>query len=572
MKNQLFVLLAMSGLALLSCKSETISDPLIIEPVKEWGPDSTRSITGYFAERGLKKHHSSASDGYILCNPAASSDTYLLNKSGEVVHVWESDLCSMQGYLKENGNLVRLERDIDFPVFAAGGQAGMIREYDWDGNKIWEFEYATDKVLLHHDIELKPNGNILAISYDALTYDEAVAAGRDPANTPKGGIWLDKVIEVKPNYPVGGDIVWEWRMRDHLVQDFDETKDNYGVVADHPERINFNIDDEPRQAPPPQQIEQIKKMGWVTSNASADTWNSDISHVNAIVYNPELEQIAISSPEYSEIFIIDQSTTTEEAKSEEGGKYGQGGALLYRWGNPENYDRGTEEDRQLYYQHDVRWIPEGVEGAGSLLVFNNGVPNYEDNMEDPFQAFAQSQSPDPQIKVSDVSTYSAVYQIKPPITEEDTYTIEDDKAFGPDGPEWVYTAPDTLSFFSPFVSGAERLQNGHMLILSGAQGQMFEINKEKQIVWEYWNPYFHDYKLPDGSPAQPVGPFIFAQYRVKEYPKDYSAFKGKSMAAITPQPETFTPEPFPGPSKAEDLGQTEEEDEMDEAEKYESGQ
>ena len=313
MKNQFVSLACLLGLFLLSCTSEKVSEPAVTDPEIHWGPDSTRSVTGYFADRGLLKHHSSASDGYVLFNPGASSATYLMNKSGEIVNSWDSDLCCMQGYLKENGNLVRLERDDDFPVFAAGGQAGMLREYDWEGNRLWEFEYATDKVLLHHDIAIKPNGNILAISYDALTYEEAVAAGRDPNNTPKGGVWLDKVIEIKPTFPEGGEIVWEWRMRDHLVQDIDESKANFGVIADHPGRLNFNIHDEPQQAPPPAQIEQFKKMGWVTSNATHDTWNSDITHVNAIVYHPKLEQIAISSPEYSEIYIIDQSTTNRRS-------------------------------------------------------------------------------------------------------------------------------------------------------------------------------------------------------------------------------------------------------------------
>ena len=574
MKNHLLALVTILGLSFLSCTSEQISDPLIIDPIIQWGPDSTRSVTGYFSERGLKKHHSSASDGYILMNPGASTDTYLMNKSGEVVHIWKGDLCSMQGYIKENGNLVRLERDPDFPVFAAGGQAGIIREYDWEGNQLWEFKYANDKVLLHHDFEIKPNGNILAISYDALSFEEAVAAGRDPENTPKGGIWLDKVIEIQPEYPVGGKIVWEWRMRDHLIQDQYEDKDNYGVVADNPSKININVDDEPNQAPPPEQIEQIKKMGWVTSNASYDTWNSDVTHTNAIVYHPELEQIAISVPEYSEIYIIDQSTSSDEAETGEGGKSGKGGSILYRWGNPQNYDRGTEEDRQLYYQHDIRWIPDNVFGSGSLLVFNNDIPNYDDALNSAFEVIAQTGSPDPPIKISDVSSYSAVYQINPPVDADGNYELDGNNAYEPVAPEWVYTAPDTMSFYSPFVSGAERLDNGNMLVLSGAQGRMFEVNEDKQVVWEYWNPFYDDYKLPDGSPAQPGGPFIFAQYRVKEYPKKYVGFKGKDMSALDQQPEVFVPEAIPAQSGAlqNDEAPHGDEEELDMAEQYESGQ
>ena len=226
----------------------------------------------------------------------------------------------------------------------------------------------------------------------------------------------------------------------------------------------------------------------------------------------------------------------------------------------------------MYHQHDVRWIPEGTEGAGALLVFNNDIPNKEDSMDSPFQAIAERQHPDPDIKISEVSSYSAVYLIDPPLKEDGNYELDDNMAFGPPQPDWVYAPADTLSFFSPFVSGAERLANGHMMVLSGAQGRMFEVNTGNQIVWEYWNPYYHDYRLPDGSPAQPNGPFIFAQYRIKEYPKDFEAFKDKTLTPISPQPEVFIPDPIPAKPSQKNEETTEAEEEEDMAEKYESGQ
>ena len=82
--------------------------------------------------------------------------------------------------------------------------------------------------LIHHDIELMPNGNVLAISYEAKSQEEAIAAGRDPEHVTKAGLWPDKIIEIKPSGKTGGEIVWEWHMWDHLVQDHDPTKNNYG--------------------------------------------------------------------------------------------------------------------------------------------------------------------------------------------------------------------------------------------------------------------------------------------------------------------------------------------------------
>jgi hypothetical protein len=44
---------------------------------------------------------------------------------------------------------------------------------------------------------------------------------------------------------------------------------------------------------------------------------------------------------------------------------GRSGDLLYRWGNPANYDCGTAEDQMLFHQHDVQWIKPGLPGEGN---------------------------------------------------------------------------------------------------------------------------------------------------------------------------------------------------------------
>ena len=93
--------------------------------------------------------------------------------------------------------------------------------------------------------------------------------------------------------------------------------------------------------------------------------SGDWMHANAVNYHPGLDQIAISSRRFNETWIIDHGITTEEAS-------GPAGDLLYRYGNPEAYGRGTAEQRVLFGQHDVQWIPDGHPQAGKLMVFNNG--------------------------------------------------------------------------------------------------------------------------------------------------------------------------------------------------------
>lgn len=513
-----------------SCKNDNSKEQITDKTeIRQWKPEDTRTITGFTSKRGLISKTDQATDGYVLFSPGNSTQSYLMNMDGDVVHSWTGELSTLlHGYLLENGHLIRLERDDDFPTFAAGGQAGRIREYDWDGNMVWDFEYANENELTHHDIEILPNGNILAIAYEVKTPEEAEEAGRDPKHTAKAGIWPDKIIEIKPTKPSGGEIVWEWHMWDHLIQDIDSTKQNYGVIADNPQKININIHAE---GPPPmtaEQIEGMKKMGFATSNATVDNQTSDISHVNAIGYNAELDQIVISIPHFNEIYIIDHNTTTEEAK-------GNAGDLLYRWGNPANYGKGTKEDQKLFGQHDIKWIPAGYPGAGNLLVFNNDIVNPNNKLPSVFAAL-MSPNPDPQVSIADIANYSAVLEFIPPINEKGNYEIGDG-AFGPLEPTWTYTAPDKYSMYSAFISGAQRLKNGNTLITSGAKGRLIEVTPGNEIVWEYWNPYNFNYKLPDGSPAQPTGPFVYGQFRSTHFTLDFPAFASKDLKPMLPQPE-----------------------------------
>ncbi len=554
MKINAYVAVASVMCLVYSCKTETSKDTIAENTeIRQWKPEDTRSITGVTAKRGLIKKTDGATPGYVLFQPAQSTKTYLMAMDGSIVHQWNGELNSMNAYLLENSHLVRLERDVDFPTFAAGGQAGRIREYDWDGNVLWDFEFADEDELIHHDIEVMPNGNILAISYEAKSPEETIAAGRDPKFIPKAGIWPDKIIEIKPAKPQGGEIVWQWRMWDHLIQDIDSTKNNYGVIAENPRKLNINVHGEESPPMTEEQLEGMKKIGFATSNATVDNRGSDITHTNAISYNAALDQIAISVPGYNEIMIIDHSTSTEEASGNSGGKWGHGGDLLYRWGNPESYGRGTKEEQMLYGQHDIKWIPEGYPGAGNLMVFNNDIINPDNKLPSMWAAFGSAKSPDPQVSISDVGNYSAVYEITPPVNEDGSYAIPEEGPMGPEEPTWTYMAPDKYSFYSAFISGAHRMKNGNTFITSGAKGRFMEVTPNNRIVWEYWNPYNDHYTLPDGSAAQPGGPFLFGQFRGTHFDTDYPAFSGRELKPINPQPEPFVFKMPPPPAETDSI-------------------
>lgn len=398
-------------------------------------------------------------EGYFLFAPEYRKESYLVDHNGREVKVWRHNYWQVMGtYLMENGNLIRTSNRIPNTNFPFGGFTGRVEMYDWNENMIWEFEYSNQTVLLHHDIEVLPNGNILMIAWENKNSQEAIEAGVNPDLISSNKICPDHIIEVKPTYPSGGTIVWEWHMWDHLIQEYDESKNNYGDISEHPELININ-----------------------------HVNYSDIAHINSIDYNEEYDQILLSVRHYNEIWVIDHSTTTEEAAGHSGGRYGKGGDLLYRWGNSQTYDMGTSQDQQLFFQHDARWVEEGRPGEGNILVFNNGNGRTEE-------------------------LYSSVVEITPPRNEQGRFIRENSTVFGPQSPVWIFQTENKTDFYAKHLSGAQRLPNGNTLICHGEDGYFIEVNSENEIVWSYENTIT----------ASDVNPISDDCFTVQYYPVDYA--------------------------------------------------
>jgi hypothetical protein len=410
--------------------------------------------------------------GYTLIAPLNSTKVYLIDLEGRVVKMWETGVIpGASTYLLENGHLLRAGHLGPKGTINGAAAGGRILEFTWDGEVVWDFTYATPKSQQHHDIHKMPNGNVLMIVWDKKTKEEAIAAGRRP-DTIKGDFLADAIIEVKPTGKKTGEIVWEWHAWDHLVQDYDKTKANYGNVAAKPERIDINFGSGMMAGMMAKKddLEKLKDLGYVGGGtpipkgpggfgAIAPDW----MHSNSITYNAELDQILLSVHSFNEIWIIDHSTTTQEAAGSTGGKYGKGGDLLYRWGNPKAYRHGTNADQRLFGQHDAQWIPKGYPGAGNILIFNNG-----------------SGRPG--------GLYSSVDEIEPPLDATGKYTRKPGLPFGPEKPKWSYTAERKSDFFAMLISGAHRLPNGNTLICSGTNSTVFEVTLEGKTVWRFVNP------------------------------------------------------------------------------------
>jgi hypothetical protein len=439
---------------------------------------------------GLAVNDPQAFQGYTLLSTMMTKKAYLIDMQGRVVKTWKADRNSLHcSYLLENGNLLRpTDLGGDDRSFGGGpGSLGRVQEITWDGEIAWDYKLFNDKQLFHHDLTKLPSGNYLFVVWDKKTGDESVAAGRKPALVDKY-LLPDSLVEVKPTGKTSGEVVWEWHLWDHLIQDADSSKANYGDVAAHPELVDINYVDNPMPAPPPTQAAKkddtakLKTIGYVASPASqAQRVNPDWTHVNSVDYNPDLDQVMLSVHEFSEVWIIDHGTTTAEAADHKGGRQGKGGDLLYRWGNPHAYRAGTKADQRLFAQHNAQWIDKGLPGAGHMLVFNNGPRRPDGN-------------------------YSSIDEVVLPVDAQGRYERTNGSHFGPDQAVWSYSAPKKPDFYSTFISGTHRLPNGNTQICSGANGTIFEVTPDKEIVWKYLNPAKGGFGPGRGGPGGPPRP------------------------------------------------------------------
>jgi len=395
------------------------------------------------------------SEGYTLFTSLSDDRVFLMNNCGEVVNQWDfSGKNSRQVYLLENGNLLQ-----------GNGFNADLR--DWNNNILWSLDYmAVLGVRMHHDIEPLPNGNFLVLIRDPYTNTEMFEQGMD-TSYPEDTLVLERIIEIQPVGTDSATIVWEWKLFDHLVQDFDSSKPNFGIVADNPQRLNVNYE---------------------------DGHGSNPIHANAIDYNEDLDQIAISSRHLSEVLIIDHSTTTVEASSNSGGIYGKGGDFLWRWGNPEVYNKGTFADRKIGSQHDIKWIPDGPH-QGKLSVFSN-------------DGYGSDQ------------TASSIHIIDPN-DNNGVYSMNSGK-FLPDDYFWSYDG----TILGEVMVGSSRcgmqiMSNGNALINETDKGRLSEVDGAGNVVWVYIiptaaNSTFNQFETPLGT----------GSFRAHRFPENYPGLDG----------------------------------------------
>jgi len=427
-----------------------------------------------------------AQDGYNMIVPLFGNGATLVDMCGEVVHAWtsaDSLRNTTWSYLQENGDIVMTLRQANVAndVIWTGGGGGIIERRTWDNDVVWSYTLNDSLYRLHHDIHVMDNGNVLALVWELKDSLEYIAAGGD-MSLIDDVIWSEVILELEPNGNGGADVVWEWSAWDHLVQDYDETKSNYGVIADNPQKINLNSNTSQGQQP-----------------------LADWLHMNSIHFNPVFGQIMVSVPNLNEVWIIDYAGGAE-------------GSIIWRWGNPAAYDRGTADDQKLFFQHDARWAYEGIGLSdphfGTVTVFNNRVPDAEA----------------PAGYHSEACILEPVYDFY-----ENEYAL--DLASGTYLPldfDEVYAAPNPADLASNITSNYQILPDGHSLIGEGNQGEAIELDENNEVVWRY--------KIPLSSTGinlpQPVAqgtvlsPMQNLMFRMQRFASDFPGFAGQDLTPV----------------------------------------
>jgi hypothetical protein len=237
------------------------------------------------------------------------------------------------------------------------------------------------------------------------------------------------LVEVDPK----GRVVWRWLAGDHL-KEFGFSEEGLVYLR---KRVNRN---------------PVEPWGYLEINDAQVLGPNHWWDAGDPRFNPN--NIILDARKANFVAIIERSS----------------GRVVWRLGP---YFSGSEfnQDRRLYNktlprpvdqisgQHDAHLIPKGLPGAGNLLLF-------DDQGGAGFPPAALGIYAGSRILEINPSTKQIVWQ----------YTGEDSGE-----PVW--------SFFSSFVSSAQRLPNGNTLIDEGMDGRLFQITPSGDIVWEYLNPY-----------------------------------------------------------------------------------
>jgi hypothetical protein len=379
-------------------------------------------------------------NGFTVYSAEVTGKIILIDMNGNVVRSWE-EISGFPARLFPGGYIMgyigsRLPTHQDSTALV---------EADWDGNVIWKFDRAEEikdpdkdpywSARQHHDYQREGN----PVGYFAPGQDPKIRNGNTiilahmNLNNPRIS---NKPLEDDYIYEVtwDGKMVWEWLASDHFEElGFDEAAKN--TIHRNP--------------------------SWNSQRGSAD-W----AHINSMsVLGPNKfydqgdqrfhpDNIIVDGRQINIIWIIEKKT----------------GDIVWKVGPDYTATPELRKLGQIVGQHHAHMILKGLPGAGNILVFDNG-------------GAAGYGSPNP----GSVNGEGNAIRPNSRVLEFDPITLE---------LVWQYSSETSgmgmTSFFSHYISSAQRLPNGNTLITEGSDGRLFEVTPEHEIVWEYVSPYFSE--------------------------------------------------------------------------------
>jgi hypothetical protein len=372
-----------------------------------------------------------------------------------------------------NGNVVRQWKEIasapgPFRIFPGGYVMGgnvprrphqetiALLQLDWDGNEVWRFDRMEQvrtqetenengeteggelvwSSRQHHDWQREGN----PVGYYAPDMEPQVNSGKTLVLAHKNVTVSDispKRLEDDYIYELSwdGQVVWDWLASDHV--------DELGFSEEARNAIHRSV----------QFNDARQSADWLHINSAAylgpNRWYDD----GDLRFHPD--NIMISSRTANIIAIINRN-----------------GNIVWRMGPDYTETPQLAKVGQVIGQHNPHLIPEGLPGAGNLLVFDNGGQG----------GYGFSNPARPTGTNAMTRDSSRVLEINP-VTLEIVW-------------EYSLGGTERFNFYSAYVSNAQRLPNGNTLVNEGMDGRMFELTPEQEIVWEYVSPYFDDADVP----------------------------------------------------------------------------
>lgn len=381
-------------------------------------------------------------NGYTIV-PIRENAALLFDMNGREVRQWE--IKAMPPYLLPGGSLLGVGGYT--PAELGRHAAEYVVQVDWDGNVVWKSNRGDEVTLrdgttqwmarYHHDIQREgaPVGYYVPDMPPKVTNAKTLFLSNTDSKRPEisdFNLLDDRVVEVDWE----GNIIWTWCAGDH----FDE----------------FGFDDDAKAA--------IRR----NPNYHAMEDRGDYLHINCTSYvgpNPwydagderfHPDNIIVGLREANIIAIVDKTT----------------GNLTWKLGPDYNVSEETKKIGWIIGQHHAHIIPQGLPGAGNILVFDNGG-----------SAGYGAASPDAPTGIRVMHRdHSRVLEINP-------VTLELVWSFTPEHLNCEMPV-DGPNFYSQYISSAQRLPNGNTLICEGANGRVMEMTVDHEIVWEWLCPYY----------------------------------------------------------------------------------